>query len=362
MVLRQSSIFLWLKFDDYPFRMQRFLFLLFYALPLLLWGRADTTALPAPNWALNLPASSFRTTAVSLGLLSATHRTGGVQLGLFSNVARTASSGVQLAGVCNFARGEFLGLQAASLFNYAHRFGGVQLASVANLSQQAARGVQLSGITNLAIEGDRLVQVGMTNIALGSLRGVQVGVANHAGSLHGVQVGIFNNNTDAHARGVQVGIVNASLDSTAVKIGLVNYTPATRAQLLFFVGNACRLNLAVRFLNRRFYTMLGVGVYYYGWDRTFSGALSYRAGYRLPLSRRWALAGDVGYAHIEEAVAADNYARHRQFALQSRLGLECRLVSACSLFATGGYAIGKAYSRHVRWKDRPLVELGVLLF
>lgn len=97
-----------------------------------------------------------------------------------------------------------------------------------------------------------------------------------------MQIGVFNVCTGRSTKSVQIGAINSTRDSSALKIGLVNYYhPGTRLQMLAFGGNTTKINLAARFLDGYWYTLLGFGLFYRGLDDKFSGSLFYRAGYRL---------------------------------------------------------------------------------
>jgi hypothetical protein len=64
------------------------------------------------------------------------------------------------------------------------------------------------------------------------------------------------------------------------KLGLVNVNPNTRYQLMIFGGNTSKGNVAVRFKNDLFYTILGIGDHYLGLNKKIYGVniLSHRIG------------------------------------------------------------------------------------
>lgn len=323
-------------------------------------GHADTVSSPLD---LSLPRVRTRhgNTAISLGLFTYDKQVSGAQFGLLGAGIGHRLGGVQVSALYTLTRGETVGVQFAPVFNYAREMRGFQFSSLFNLTERAARGLQLSSVTNLSIEGDGLLQTAVTNIVLGRLRGAQIGLTNYAGKLSGVQIGIAN--VAGHSRrGVQIGVINSTRDSSATKIGLVNYTPATRVQMMVFGGNTTKSNLAVRFLNHHFYTLLGFGLYYRGLDDRFSGSLFYRAGYYHDLPRRWAVSGDLGIAHIEDAAPNVASQNTRMLGWQARLNAEHRFSRRFSLFASGGWSVARYYKSRARFHSKPIFELGILLF
>lgn len=83
------------------------------------------------------------------------------------------------------------------------------------------------------------------------------------------------------------------------QLGLVNANPDTKVQMMFFGGNTTKLNLAARFKNKLFYTILGGGTHFLDFSDKFSGALFYRAGLELPVCKQLFISGDLGYQHVE---------------------------------------------------------------
>ena len=103
---------------------------------------------------------------------------------------------------------------------------------------------------------------------------------------------VYSTCDGGNVKGIQIGIINHSKDTTAHKLGLVNITPKTRIQMMLFAGNTSKLNAAVRFKNRRSYTMLGIGTHYLDLNDKFSGCVFYRTGltiHRLQTGTKWRL-------------------------------------------------------------------------
>ena len=138
--------------------------------------------------------------------------------------------------------------------------------------------MQLSGITNVAMGVKRGMQIsGVANVCSSYMRGIQISAYNYADSLNGWQIGLVNS-CYSHPRGWQVGIINYSRDTKVHKLGLVNVNPLTRVDLMTFAGSSSKLNMAVRFRNRRTYNIIDVGTHYMGFDEDFSGGVYYRIG------------------------------------------------------------------------------------
>ena len=76
------------------------------------------------------------------------------------------------------------------------------------------------------------------------------------------------------AKGLQIGLFNYYKEKLdGFQLGLVNANPQTKVQLMFFGGNATKLNVGARFKNRLFYTILGGGTHYLDFGDKFSAAL-----------------------------------------------------------------------------------------
>lgn len=322
---------------------------------------ADTLRWHIPDLTPLRLKSPANTSVLSAGLITRDRHLSGLQLNLLGGDVEQRLRGAQISGFLSVVRGEAEGVQLAPLYNYASRIRGAQIASMFNITEQAARGWQAAAATNLAVEGDGIVQTALTNVVLGRMRGVQLGATNYAGQFRGVQIGVVNVAMGT-SNGLQLGLLNFTRDTSAVKVGLVNLTPATRVQLLLFGGNVTKSNLAVRFLNHHFYTLLGFGLYYRGLDDRFSGALYYRAGYRVNVARRLALSGDLGLAHIEDAPAGTEQTEERRLGIQARLNVEMQLSPRFSFFATGGWGRAHRYGHFRDGQRKAIAEMGLMFF
>ena len=207
----------------------------------------------------------------------------------------------------------------------------MQMYALANITAGDMTGVQVSGLGNV---------VG------GTARGLQIGAANMAIRAKGLQIGLFN-------------YYKEKLDG--FQLGLVNANPQTKVQLMFFGGNATKLNVGARFKNRLFYTILGGGTHYLDFGDKFSAALFYRAGLELPLYKQLFISGDLGYQHIETFKNKDYGIPARLYALQARVNLEYHLTERFGIFLTGGYGGSRYYTQGKTYDKGIIVEGGVTI-
>lgn len=271
----------------------------------------------------------------------------GLQIATVQNTNVLHSKGVMIAGITNFAIGDA---------------GGIQIAGITNMAGSHFSGVQLSSAVNIASSSSDLFQMaGFVNVCAEPINGVQISLGNYAGGVNGLQLGLLNL-CGGDVRGVQIGIINHSKDTSAVKIGLVNISPRTRIQLLTFGGNTTKINTAVRFKNHHTYSILGIGTHYLGLNDRFSGSLFYRAGAELPLTKKLSLSSDVGFSHIENFNNEDLTTPERMYSLQLRLNMEYHPLNRLGIFASGGYAHTRYYKAHRIYENKPVIELGIVLF
>lgn len=352
-------------------------------------------------------------TCFNLGIYSAMNRLNGIGVNLLGSVINNDINGIQASGIWNIVGGSMRGFQMAGITNInGDNLAGVSLSGLVGITGNDARGVIFSGLANITgdnssgvilggllnitgdesagvqfaglanISGDNfkgIASAGLLNVIGGELSGVQLsGLGNIAGDdLKGVQIAGLSNvagstmtgvqiaplNVAIHAKGLQIGLVNyygKSLDG--FQLGLVNANPDTRVQLMLFGGNTTKLNVATRFKNKLFYTILGLGTHYLDFDDKFSAAFFYRAGLELPVYKRLFVSGDLGYGHIETFKNKDYGFPSRLYALQGRVNLEYRLTNAVGLFVTGGYGWDRYYNRDANYDKGIIVEGGVVLF
>ena len=190
---------------------------------------------------------------------------------------------------------------------------------------------------------------------------MQFAPGNYAGEVSGAQIGLLNL-CGGNVKGIQIGIINHSKDTTAHKLGLVNITPKTRIQMMLFAGNTSKLNAAVRFKNRRSYTMLGIGTHYLDLNDKFFGLCVLPCRSLLSIASKLELSGDLGYFHIENFENEDAETPERMYSLQARINLEYKFKSRISFFASGGYGMTRYYDKNKFYEKKPIFEAGVILF
>ena len=263
-----------------------------------------------------------------VGIVSVQDSAKSVQFGVISSVATDGGHGVQLSGASNTS---------------AHKFNGLQLSSISNITAGMDKGVQLSGILN---------------VSSAMQRGLQLGAINFADSLNGAQIGFFNI-ARRHPKGWQVGIVNLSYDSIGHKLGLVNVNPTTDIDIMLYGGSSTKANLAMRYRNKNYYSIFGVGTHFMGLDSKFSGALFYRLGLYKQLSPKWSLSGDLGYYHVETFSRENSVKPERLYSLQARINADYRINEKYGAFVSAGWGLTRYYDRNETYRNRPLVELGL---
>lgn len=270
----------------------------------------------------------------------------GVAIGGLMNVSAEKLNGAQVSTLLNISGGEAKGAQVSAIGNVGVNVNGMQFSAISNIAAGEIRGLQLCGAVNIAVKTENALQFsGLTNVCQGKLRGVQFAPGNYAGEVSGAQIGLLNL-CGGNVKGIQIGIINHSKDTTAHKLGLVNITPKTRIQMMLFAGNTSKLNAAVRFKNRRSYTMLGIGTHYLDLNDKFSGCVFYRAGLYYPIASKLELSGDLGYFHIENFENEDAETPERMYSLQARINLEYKFKSRISFFASGGYGMTRYYDKN----------------
>ena len=297
------------------------------------------------------------------GIVNVTgHQYNGLAIGGLMNVSAEEMNGLQLSGLLNASGGKLRGGQIALLSNVGMSVKGVQVSAVSNIAGKEVSGLQLSSVANIALNSDKALQItSLTNICLGNMKGVQFSLGNYAENVKGCQIGLFNLST-GKVNGWQIGVVNHSKDTTAHKIGLINICPRTRIQPLIFVGNTSKINLGVRFKNRRTYNIIGIGSHYLDLNDKFSGCLYYRTGLYFPVSKRFEVSGDLGYFHIENFENENAEIPERMYSIQARLNVEYKPLRKLGVFASGGYAMTRYYKKNKFFEKEPIVEVGIALF
>ena len=343
------------------------------------------------------PLDSTQSTWFNLGLQSTVNRLNGVGINVLAGVARQNMNGVQLSGLANIAGNHMRGVQLSGISNVnGNNTVGLSVTGMVNIAGNNVKGVLLSGLTNIAGDNSRglmvggltnitgekgigmqlagisniagstfdgLMSAGLLNVVGGTLNGVQLsGLGNITGKqLNGVQISLFNFAT--RANGLQIGLVNYYKDEMkGFQLGLINANPDTRIQMMVFGGNSTKTNVAVRFKNKRFYTIVGGGTHYLDFSDKFSAALFYRGGLWLPICKDLSISGDLGYQHIETFKNRHYNIPARLYALQARINLEYQITKKFGVFATGGYGNSRIYNGNASYDKGMIAEAGIVLF
>jgi len=289
----------------------------------------------------------------------------GLLLSGLMNITGSGSSGVAIAGVMNLeGNSTAKGIKIAGLSNIiGNDQTGIALGGLMNITGNNMKGIQMASLINIVGgQADGLQFSGLGNVGV-HIRGVQVaGLSNIARSLCGGQVGLLNIAEDV-TDGIQVGLVNYSKSSAMAKLGLVNVNPNTHYQLMIFGGNTSKGNVAVRFKNDLFYTILGIGDHYLGLNKKISGSIFYRTGLGFEVCRNLFLSGDIGYQHIETfSNKNENNIPARMYALQARANVEYHFTKKFGIFTSGGYSVTNYYTQSRTFSKKPIVEAGIILF
>lgn len=343
------------------------------------------------------PHDSTQTTYVNIGLLSTMNRLNGVGINALGSVVHGDMNGVQITGLANLAGGTMRGVQFAGISNISgNNTVGLSVAGLVNITGDGSKGVVITGLTNIGGDNNSGVMLsgfmnvtgnmasglqlsgaanitgqafngvmtsGLLNVVGEHMNGLQMaGLANITGNkLNGVQVGVFNYATNV--RGLQIGLVNYyQKEMKGFQLGLVNANPDTRVQMMMYGGNATPANIGVRFKNKLFYTIVGVGSFYQDLNDKFSISASYRAGMSFSIYKGLSISGDLGYQHIEACSNKDEVIPRRLYALQARANVEYQLTKKFGIFATGGYGLTRFYNRSSNYDKGAIIEAGIVLF
>lgn len=342
------------------------------------------------------PLDSTQTSYINIGVFSTMNRLNGIGVNLLGCVSRENMSGIQLSGLSNIAGRKMNGIQLAGFTNISgNSMRGIAATGLINITGNDGNGVLLSGLTN--ISGDRMAGVmmsglmnitgekasgfqlsGMANIAGKSFNGMMVsGFLNVTGeNLTGIQLAGIANITADKAMGMQIGLCNYATNACGLQIGLINYcqkelkgfqfglvnaSPETKTQLLLYGGNTTAGSIGVRFKNRLFYTILGLGGYSLNLNDKFSASTFYRAGLSLPIYKGFSLSGDMGYEHIESLKNKGNGIPKRLYAIQLRINAEYMITKKFGMFATGGYGWTRRYGHAHNFDTGIIAEAGIII-
>lgn len=333
-------------------------------------------------------------TILNIGLFSAMNRLTGVGVNAIGAVTKRDAVGLQVAGISHIVGGKVQGLQVAGITNVnGSQVQGISLSGLVNITAQQAdgltgaalvnivgedmRGASLGGLLNIVSKEASGVHVGgialiserqkglnvggLVNVNSDRLQGVQIaGLGNITSHFQGAQIALCN--VAVRARGLQIGLINYYKDNLdGFQIGLVNANPHTRLQLMAYGGTATLANVAVKFKNELFYTVLGMGFYPIEERTHFSASALYRAGLEYPIAPQWYISGDLGYQHIETFRNHHHGLPARLYSLQARVNLTYHFNNRWGLFVSGGYGGERHYGRNLTHSKGVIAEAGVVV-
>ena len=326
------------------------------------------------------PNDTIGQTVFNLGMVSTMNQLNGIGLNILGSKVKRNANGLQVSGITQIVNEQSNGISLAGLVNIKGLdMNGISFAGITNITGLTTNGITIGGLINFTGKRAAGLQLaGIGNITGESSSGISIGgLINVTGNdMHGIQLsGIMNISTQSRGaqlapvnvtvkgKGVQIGLVNYYQEQfDGIQLGLVNANKNTHIQLMAYGGSRAKINLAVRFKNELFYTILGTGSPYLDFDDKFSGSLFYRAGMEIPLYKKLVFSGDMGYQHIETFKNKRQNHPARFYALQARLNLEWRANTQIGYFISGGYSHERIYQKSSPYQHEPIIEAGVVIY
>lgn len=326
------------------------------------------------------PNDTIGQTVFNLGMVSTMNQLNGIGLNILGSKVKRNANGLQVSGITQIVNEQSNGISLAGLVNIKGLdMNGISFAGITNITGLTTNGITIGGLINFTGKRAAGLQLaGIGNITGESSSGISIGgLINVTGNdMHGIQLsGIMNISTQSRGaqlapvnvtvkgKGVQIGLVNYYQEQfDGIQLGLVNANKNTHIQLMAYGGSRAKINLAVRFKNELFYTILGTGSPYLDFDDKFSGSLFYRAGMEIPLYKKLVFSGDMGYQHIETFKNKRQNHPARFYALQARLNLEWRANTQIGYFISGGYSHERIYQKSSPYQHKPIIEAGVVIY
>ncbi len=218
------------------------------------------------------------------------HYASGVQIAGIGNYAGTQTLGVQLSGIGNYSGDATRGIQIAGAGNWASKdLQGVQLAGIFNLSGQSIQGLQFAGALNIAkndmqgllasgvgnISGGNIQGLlfgGLANIARRdmqgiiasggfnyskSFQGISLSSVNISHNFQGIQVGMAN--IVDKGQGIQFGLMNYGSEFEGMPIGLISYYQDGRKNIDLWGTETGFTNVGFKLGTQEVYNMISVG-------------------------------------------------------------------------------------------------------
>jgi hypothetical protein len=232
----------------------------------------------------------------------------GVQIAGLVNIVGDDVYGTQISGLANFAVDTVQGMQIAGLFNVSGYGTAIQLASLCNIARGDFEGVQGSLLFN-SIGGEQANAIQMATVmnrAKGATKFQSSLLLNRAGDIKTGQIALLLNKAE-RMEGFQLGLINRADTAVGIPIGLINIVKKGYNRVEFYGSEFLQGNFALKVGVRRFYNIFTIGARMdelaSGPDRfvkEMSWGLGYGLGTSFPLKRRLALNTEVLSWHINE--------------------------------------------------------------
>lgn len=227
-------------------------------------------------------------------------------------------SGLEVAGLFNFNRGDVSYVQVAGVFNRTEgSVRGIQVAGIANVVGQHAEAVQVSGVVNIVKENFKGIQVsGITNIVSDTLRGLQVSA-------------IFN--YAKTNRGFQLALINKADSSSGVSLGLLNLIHNGYHQLSIYSNELIHTGLSVKTGTAKLYSVFSAGTRLSGSDKLY--AIGLGVGHDFVFTPHFALSAEYSKYYI-----INGYGFHNDVLRRFQTNFQWRIAKQFAVFAGPSYS------------------------
>ena len=284
----------------------------------------------------------------------------GLMVGGLLNIIGIDSKGIAIPGLANINGYNSQGIALAGLTNIlGEDMKGVAIAGLLNIAE-SVRGVSISTLLNLS-NNTKGLSFATLNINSENFYGLQSGLLNiNTEQFYGLQAGLLNIGIEHH--GIQLGLINYYQEQLkGMQIGLININSNTKYSLLAYASNQTKANIAIRFKNKLFYNIIGIGAPFLHFNDKFSGSINYRTGIHYPIGKSFDISGDIGYQHINTFKNKDKSKgiARRMYSLQARLNAEYIINPQWSILASGGYETTRWYSQSHTYRKGLLAEGGI---
>lgn len=261
----------------------------------------------------------------------------GVQIAGLVNTVGDDVYGTQISGLANLAADTVQGLQIAGLFNVSGYGTAIQLASLCNIARGDFAGIQGAFLFNsIAGEQANAIQAAaLVNRAKGATKFQAALLLNTAGDVKTGQVALLLNKA-ARVDGFQLGLINRADTAVGLPLGLINIIRQGYNRIEFYGNEFLHGNFALKVGVRRFYNIFTIGARI---DevrtnpshsvKEMSWGLGYGLGTSIPLGELSWLNTELVSWHINER---ENWTSELHQLSQLKLLLNIELGGKASLF------------------------------